>query len=87
MSLAAPTLQAQTIEALKAVANTPGDILTYGMGYNNPRYSALKQVNTQTVGRLAPLWSYSLNNPQGQESQPIVHNGVMYVTTQQPAAW
>lgn len=82
LSLAAPTtLQAQTMEALKADANTPGDILTYGMGYNNQRYSALKQVNTQTVGKLAPLWSYSLNNPQGQESQPIVHNGVMYVTT------
>ena len=29
----------------------------------------------------APLWSYSLNSPQGQESQPIVHNGVVYVTT------
>ena len=51
------------------------------MGYNNQRYSALKQINTSTVAKLAPLWSYSLNNPQGQESQPIIHDGVMYVTT------
>jgi alcohol dehydrogenase (cytochrome c) len=74
-------LQAQTLDALKADATTPGDVLTYGMGYSNQRYSALKQINTQTVGKLAPTWSYSLNNPQGQESQPIVHDGVMYVTT------
>ncbi len=28
-----------------------------------------------------PVWNYSLNNSQGQESQPIVYQGVMYVTT------
>jgi alcohol dehydrogenase (cytochrome c) len=30
---------------------------------------------------MAPIWNYSLNNSQTQESQPIIHNGVMYVTT------
>ena len=82
LTLAAPlALQAQTLDALKADGKTPGDILTYGMGYSNQRYSALKQINTQTVANLTPAWSYSLNNPQGQESQPIVFEGVMYVTT------
>ena len=82
LTLAAPfALHAQTMDALKADGNTPGDILTYGMGYSNQRYSALKQINTQTVANLTPAWSYSLNNPQGQESQPIVFEGVMYVTT------
>ncbi len=82
LSLAAPlTAQAQSLADLKADATTPGDVLTYGMGYNNQRYSALKQINTGTVSQLTPMWSYSLNNPQGQESQPIVHDGVMYVTT------
>ena len=75
LSLAAPTLQAQTMAALKGNANTPGNILTYGMGYNHPRYSALTQIDPQTAGTLAPMWSYSLNNPQGQESQPIVPEG------------
>ena len=81
LSLAAPMTQAQTMEALKADATTPGDILTYGMGYNNQRYSPLTRINTGNVSKLSPAWSYSLNNPQGQESQPIVFEGVMYVTT------
>ena len=75
------SVQAQSAEDLKRDNLTPGDVLTYGMGYNNQRYSPLKQINTGNVGKLRPVWAYSLNNPQGQESQPIVHNGVMYVTT------
>ena len=75
------TVQAQSLDALKADAATPGDVLTYGMGYNNQRYSPLKQINAKNASKLQPLWAYSLNNPQGQESQPIVHDGVMYVTT------
>lgn len=73
--------QAQGQDALKADAATPGDVLTYGMGYHNQRYSPLKQINARNVAKLQPAWAYSLNNPQGQESQPIVHDGVMYVTT------
>ena len=80
-ALMLPQAQAQNTEALKNDATTPGDILTYGMGYSNQRYSPLKQINTKTVAKLAPAWSYSLNNPQSHESQPIIHEGVMYVTT------
>lgn len=80
-TLAGAPVLAQSDAALKADAATPGDVLTYGMGYNNQRYSPLKQINTKNAGKLQPAWSYSLNNPQGQESQPIVHEGVMYVTT------
>lgn len=80
--LAAPmAAHAQSDAALKADAKTPGDVLTYGMGYNNQRYSPLAKINTKNVAKLAPAWAYSLNNPQSQESQPIVHDGVMYVTT------
>ncbi len=73
--------QAQSIDDLKRDAATPGDVLTYGMGYNNQRYSTLKQIDTGNAGKLRPVWAYSLNNPQSQESQPIVYQGVMYVTT------
>lgn len=75
------TAQAQSTEDLKRDATTPGDVLTYGMGYNNQRYSPLKQINTGNAAKLRPIWAYSLNNPQSQESQPIVYQGVMYVTT------
>ncbi len=81
LALGAGALQAQSLDALRNDAATPGDVLTYGMGYNNQRYSPLKQIHAGNADKIQPLWSYSLNNPQGQESQPIVHEGVMYVTT------
>ncbi|MES2992569.1 MAG: PQQ-dependent dehydrogenase, methanol/ethanol family [Pseudomonadota bacterium] len=74
-------LQAQTLKDLADDGATTGDVLTYGMGYANQRYSPLKAIHKGNVEKLAPVWTYSLNNPQGQESQPIIHNGVMYVTT------
>jgi alcohol dehydrogenase (cytochrome c) len=73
--------QAQSLQDLQRDHATPGDVLTYGMGYHNQRYSPLKQINTKNARKLRPVWAYSLNNPQSQESQPIVHEGVMYVTT------
>jgi alcohol dehydrogenase (cytochrome c) len=81
LSLLLGGAQAQSLDDLRRDNATPGDVLTYGMGYNNQRYSPLKQINAKNAGKLRPVWAYSLNNPQGQESQPIVHNGVMYVTT------
>ena len=74
-------LNAQSLEDLKNDHRTTGDVLTYGMGYANQRYSPLKAIDKANVAKLAPVWAYSLNNPQGQESQPIVFDGVMYVTT------
>lgn len=74
-------VQAQSLVDLQKDNLTPGDVLTYGMGYNNQRYSPLKQINTGNAAQLRPTWAYSLNNPQSQESQPIVFEGVMYITT------
>ena len=78
---AATTAQAQTAKDLTDDQVTPGDVLTYGMGYANQRYSALKAINKGNVEKLVPVWTYSLNNPQGQESQPVIFDGVMFVTT------
>jgi len=77
----APIAQAQSLADLQQDHANPGNVLTHGMGYNNQRYSALKQIHSGNVAQLRPTWAYSLNNPQSQESQPIVHEGVMYVTT------
>jgi alcohol dehydrogenase (cytochrome c) len=80
--LAAPgPALAQSAADLLNDHRTAGDVLTYGMGYNNQRYSALKAINKSNVGKLVPVWNYSLNNSQGQESQPVIYQGVMYVTT------
>ena len=68
---------AQTADDLKNDANTPDDVLVYGMGYQGQRYSSLTQINKQNVGKLVPVWSYSLNDLQGGEGFPIVKDGVI----------
>ncbi|WP_350338009.1 quinoprotein ethanol dehydrogenase [Sessilibacter corallicola] len=69
----------------KDIANdhkTTDDVLQYGMGVNAQRYSPLKQVNTKTVKQLVPAWSWSFGDEKqrGQETQAVVHDGVIYVT-------
>jgi alcohol dehydrogenase (cytochrome c) len=71
---------AQTLDDLKKDGKNPDNILTYGMGYHQQRHSPLKQINKQTVKRLVPVWNLSLDNNWGEQAQPIVYNGVMYVT-------
>src|SRR5262249_7046088 len=73
---------AQTFDDLKKDGDggSTDNILTYGMGYHQQRYSPLKQINKQTIKRLVPVWSLSLDNNWGEQAQPIIYNGVMYVT-------
>jgi alcohol dehydrogenase (cytochrome c) len=79
--IAALPARSQSLDDLRNDQATPGDVLTYGMGYANQRYSALKSINKGNVAKLVPVWNYSLNNSQGQESQPVIFDGVMFVTT------
>lgn len=67
---------------LMSSATNTGAVLTNGMGPRGQRYSALDQINTQTVSRLVPAFSASLGGEKqrGQESQPIVYDGTIYVT-------
>src|SRR5919197_2661504 len=71
---------AQSADELKNDDKTPGDVLTYGMGYSQHRFSPLTQINRQTVKRLVPAWSYSMADNRGQEAQALVKDGVMYLT-------
>jgi alcohol dehydrogenase (cytochrome c) len=63
-------------------ARTTGDVLSWGIGTQGQRHSTLKSVNTSNVGKLVPAWSMSFGGEKqrGQESQPLIHNGRMYVT-------
>jgi alcohol dehydrogenase (cytochrome c) len=46
------------------------------------RYSALDQVNTSNVTKLAPAWIFQTGDPDnGLQSTPIVVDGVMYIVT------
>src|SRR5436189_5375683 len=71
---------AQTLDDLRNDGKNTDNILTYGMGYHQQRYSPLKQIDKKTVRRLVPVWNLSLDNNWGEQAQPIVYDGVMYVT-------
>src|SRR5712664_3038476 len=73
-------LTAQTLDELKNDGKNTDNVLTYGMGYHLQRYSPLKQIDTSTIKRMVPVWNLSLDNQWGEQAQPLVYNGVMYVT-------
>lgn len=63
-------------------AKTTNDVLSWGMGQQGQRFSTLSKINTGNVAKLVPAWSFSFGGEKqrGQESQPLVHNGKMFVT-------
>jgi alcohol dehydrogenase (cytochrome c) len=74
---------AQTAEQLRADGTRAGNtdnILTYGMGYHQNRYSPLNQINKRNIKRLVPVWNVALDNELGEQAQPLIHDGVMYVS-------
>ena len=78
--LFATATSAQTLDDLKNDGKNSDNILTYGMGYQQHRYSPLNQINKSNLKRLVPVWNLSLDNNWGEQAQPLVYNGVMYVT-------
>lgn len=63
-------------------ATSNGGVLSGGIGQQDQRHSPLKTINTANVARLLPVWSLSFGGKKqrGQESQPVIHNGKMFVT-------
>ena len=63
-------------------AKSTGDVVTYGLGTQGQRFSPLAQINKETVKALVPAWSFSFGGEKqrGQESQALVHDGVIFVT-------
>ncbi|WP_300009266.1 PQQ-dependent methanol/ethanol family dehydrogenase [uncultured Roseobacter sp.] len=81
--LATTSLHAEvTEEMLRNDTASTGDVLTNGMGRHLQRYSPLDILNKDNVENLVPAWAFSLGGEKqrGQETQPIVHDGVMYIT-------
>jgi alcohol dehydrogenase (cytochrome c) len=76
------TALAQNDQDLRDAGKRTDEIITYGMSYTQQRFSPLKQINRDTVRRLVPAWSYSMANNYGEEAQPLIKDGVIYVTGQ-----
>ena len=79
---AAPATAAVTDKDIENDAKSTGDVLSWGLGTQGQRYSPLAKVNTKTIKDLVPVWSFSFGGEKqrGQESQPVIHNGKMFVT-------
>lgn len=58
-----------------------GDWLTYGRDYTEQRFSPLEQIDEATVGKLGLAWYADLDTARGQEATPLVHDGVLYVSS------
>lgn len=69
--------------------DTVDDIVSYGMGVQGQRFSPMDALNTDNVKFLQPAWAFSFGGEKqrGQESQPLVKDGVMYVTASYSRAY
>lgn len=80
--MALPAMANVTDEDILNDQKTTSDVVSSGLGTRGQRFSPSKLVNSDTVQSLVPIWSFSFGGEKqrGQESQPLVKDGVMYVT-------
>ena len=68
-------------ERLLNASTEPGSWLAVGGDYNEQRFSKLDQLNESNVENLGLGWYADIDTERGQESTPIVVDGLMYLTT------
>ena len=61
----------------------PENWLMWRGNYEGWGHSSLDQINSDNVGSLVPVWSYSTGVTEGHQSPPMVNDGIMYVSTPQ----
>ena len=74
-------LKAADVNAERLAAGEPDQWLTPGRDVNGTYYSPLHDINAGNVGKLGFAWDYRLGTHRGQESTPLVIDGVMYATS------
>ena len=62
-------VRAQSADELLNDGKNTENVTTYGMGYDQKRYSPLKQIDTSNVKRLVPVWNTTLSNLLGEQAQ------------------
>ena len=62
-------------------AGEPGQWLAPGRDANGTYYSPLQDIHAGNVDKLGFAWDYRLGTNRGQESTPLVIDGVMYATS------
>ncbi len=67
-------------KTLMAADENHSDWLTYGLSYNEDRFSTLDQINKENIDQLELAWALELGVIRGFEATPIVADGIMYIT-------
>lgn len=76
-----PSVSGPSQAELNEAAGNTRDWLYQTGDYSGARYSALDQVNRSNVARLVPICAYQLGELRNFQTNPIVYDGVMYLTT------
>lgn len=89
VAIAQPSLADVTIDDIVNDAATTEDVVSNGLGPQGQRYSPLDKINTGNVDKMVPVWTMSLGGEKmrGQETQPLVKDGVMYITGSYSRMW
>src|SRR5437016_1876742 len=58
-----------------------GNWLSYGRTYSEQRYSPLAKISDSNAKQIGLAWYADLDIDRGQESTPLVIDGVLYVST------
>ncbi|HEY7298046.1 MAG TPA: lanthanide-dependent methanol dehydrogenase XoxF5 [Xanthobacteraceae bacterium] len=66
-------------DELIRMSQNPKDWVMPTGNYTNQRYSQLKEITAQNVGRLQVAWTFSTGVLRGHEGGPLVIGNVMYV--------
>jgi quinohemoprotein ethanol dehydrogenase len=69
------------VQRILNAESEPQNWLTHGRTYTEQRFSPLKEISDKNASQLGLAWFYDLDTHRGQESTPLVVDGVMYLTT------
>jgi quinohemoprotein ethanol dehydrogenase len=68
-------------ERLRHADDHAGQWMSHGRTYSEQRFSPLTQINMANVHQLGLAWFGDFDTRRGQESTPLVIDGVLYVST------
>jgi quinohemoprotein ethanol dehydrogenase len=80
----APAAKPAAVDAVRLIAADaePGNWMAPGRTYGEQHFSPLQKIDATNVKQLGLAWSHELDSAhRGQESTPLVIDGVMYVTS------
>ena len=83
MSLASHANSQPAVQTVNesSIMNPGSEWLSHGRTYREQRFSPLDTVNRDNVDELDLVWSFKFDTARGMEATPIVHDGVIYVST------